>query len=62
MHLAGCGVVFRLARTDSGWQETVLHNFRGGKSGGANPQQALTLDGQGNIYGVAFSIVFEITQ
>jgi uncharacterized repeat protein (TIGR03803 family) len=55
----GCGVVFQLAHTKSGWSETVLHNFQG--ADGSSPDQNLILDKQGNIYGVAGNVVFEIT-
>jgi uncharacterized repeat protein (TIGR03803 family) len=56
----GCGVIFKLTRTGSGWRETVLHNF-GGNSDGVNPQEALILDVKGNLYGVAGNIAFELT-
>jgi uncharacterized repeat protein (TIGR03803 family) len=64
--ISECGVVFKLARTNGGWKETVLHDFAGGASDGQNPQQSLILDAKGNLYGVANSsqnagIVFEIT-
>jgi hypothetical protein len=57
----GCGVVFKLVDTKSGWRETVLHNFLGGNSDGANPREALTLGAKGKLYGVAGSVAFEIT-
>lgn len=56
-----CGVVFQLEHTKTGWTETVLHNFRGGKSDGAYPDENLILDKLGNIFGVASNAVFEIT-
>jgi len=63
-----CGVVFKLSRTSNGWEETVLHSFRGGKYDGVGPSDSLILDGQGDLYGVAGStygdgagIVFELT-
>jgi uncharacterized repeat protein (TIGR03803 family) len=46
----GCGVVFKLSPSASGWKETVLHIFSGGKDG-ANPRAGLILDASGNLYG-----------
>jgi len=65
----GCGVVYKLARTRSGWKETVLYSFRGGSSDGAGPQERLMFDRMGNLYGTAnvqqgyqgAGVVFEIT-
>jgi uncharacterized repeat protein (TIGR03803 family) len=48
----GGGTVFRLSPTESGWQQTVLYNFTGGKDGG-QPYGGVTLDAAGNIYGSA---------
>ncbi len=39
----GCGTVFELTPTSSGWQETVLHSFAGG-SDGAGSWASLSLD------------------
>jgi uncharacterized repeat protein (TIGR03803 family) len=44
---AGCGVVFKLAKSG---ELTVLHTFTGGKDG-AVPQPGLLLDAAGNLYG-----------
>jgi uncharacterized repeat protein (TIGR03803 family) len=46
----GCGVVFKLSPSGSGWTETVLHAFTGGGDGGV-PITAVTLDAAGNLYG-----------
>lgn len=46
----GCGVVFELQPSATGWKETVLHSFTGG-SDGFNPLADLVSDKQGNIYG-----------
>lgn len=46
----GCGVVFKLSPTATGWHETVLHAFAG-KSDGALPYASLILDAAGNLYG-----------
>ena len=42
----GCGVVFKLAPTPSGWSETVLHEFLGV---GANPAAPVIFDKQGSL-------------
>jgi hypothetical protein len=47
----GCGTVFRLTHTNSGWQETTLYRFTGG-SDGREPID-LAIDAAGNLYGVA---------
>jgi hypothetical protein len=47
---AGCGVVFKLSHTFSGWKETVLHQF-GGAASGATPMANLVFDAAGNLYG-----------
>jgi uncharacterized repeat protein (TIGR03803 family) len=49
---AGCGVVFELSPTSSGWTETVLYTFTGGTDGG-EPYGGLTSDGRGRLYGTA---------
>ena len=48
---AGCGIVFKLAKSTSGWQETVIHTFDG--IDGFLPQGALIIDNGGNLYGTA---------
>jgi uncharacterized repeat protein (TIGR03803 family) len=63
------GVVFKLARTQSSWKETVLHSF--GTDLGSVPTVSLILDGRGNLYGVtthdpyinsSFGTVFMVIQ
>jgi uncharacterized repeat protein (TIGR03803 family) len=49
---SGCGVVFELTSSPSGWTETVIHSFTGG-SDGLNPLADLATDRLGNIYGAS---------
>lgn len=44
----GCGTVFELTRTSSGWTETILHAFD--NNDGALPS-GVTIDKAGNLYG-----------
>jgi uncharacterized repeat protein (TIGR03803 family) len=56
----GCGVVYRLSPTATGkWKYAVLHKFTG--QDGYYPGGGVVLDGKGNLYGTAYSVVFEIT-
>ena len=57
---SGCGVAYKLAPGAGGkWKYTVLHKFDG--ADGAQPLGGLILDKKGNLYGTAYSVVFEIT-
>jgi uncharacterized repeat protein (TIGR03803 family) len=49
----GCGTVFELSPTKSGWRETILYNFPNFKDG-EFPTSALALDGAGNLYGTTY--------
>jgi len=49
---AGCGTVFTLQRSGSGWVYSVIHTFE--FSDGASPQSELVMNSQGNLYGTAF--------
>lgn len=46
----GCGTVFKLTPTRSGYAHSVLHRFRG-RGDGANPWGSLMIDSQGALYG-----------
>ena len=48
----GCGAVFELTPSGSGWTETILHVFTGGSDGGY-PFAGLIFDASGNLYGAA---------
>jgi uncharacterized repeat protein (TIGR03803 family) len=46
----GCGVVYKLSRSGSGWTEAVLYVFQDGDDG-ADPYGGLIFDSAGNLYG-----------
>jgi hypothetical protein len=55
----GCGVVYKLApRAGGKWQYTVLYKLPNPNE--SPPDGRLVLDSKGNLYGTAFSIVYEI--
>jgi uncharacterized repeat protein (TIGR03803 family) len=62
----GCGTVFQLAPSGSGWTENVIHIFNWNTDGGY-PAGGLILDNAGNLYGTTESAplgngtVFELT-
>lgn len=45
----GCGVVYKLTPSSSGWIENILYRFSG--PDGAGPQGPVTFDNAGNLYG-----------
>jgi hypothetical protein len=47
---AGCGTVFRLSHSSTGWNETTLHAFTGYPDG-SQPFASVTEDSSGNIFG-----------
>ena len=48
----GYGIVFELSPSQSGWTETILHNFQLQADGGT-PYGGLTFDNSGNLYGTS---------
>src|SRR5581483_90949 len=46
----GCGVVYQLTPSSSGWQYSVLYKFLGG-SDGSFPEGGVAIDNSGNLYG-----------
>jgi uncharacterized repeat protein (TIGR03803 family) len=51
----GCGVVYELSPSGSGWTETVIFNFSSeGGNAGAFPSGGLIFDAAGNLYGVTW--------
>jgi uncharacterized repeat protein (TIGR03803 family) len=61
---SGCGTVFKLSPSGSGWNESVLYAFQGG-SDGAVPQASVVFDSAGNLYGTnlggALNVAFELS-
>jgi len=56
----GCGVVYKLAPgADGKWIYTVLHEFSSPSE--SPPDGTLLIDANGNLYGTALSVVYEIT-
>jgi uncharacterized repeat protein (TIGR03803 family) len=47
----GCGVVWKLSHSDSGWTQSVIHTFTGGDDG-SGPGTGLTLGPHGILYGM----------
>lgn len=47
----GCGTVFELSPSSSGWTETIIHSFVDGGTDGVNPIGSVIFDGAGNLYG-----------
>ncbi len=47
----GCGYAFRLARTNSTWTKTVIHQFTGTNGDSQIPSSGLIVDQAGNLYG-----------
>ena len=46
----GCGVVYELSRSGSGWSQSVIHTFTAGGDG-ETPYSGLITDQAGNLYG-----------
>jgi uncharacterized repeat protein (TIGR03803 family) len=63
----GYGSVYKLARSGSGWVETLIHSFTFHGNDGAAPQGGLISDAAGNLYGTTVhdatggGTVFELT-
>jgi uncharacterized repeat protein (TIGR03803 family) len=49
----GCGTVFKLSPSGTGYTETVLYSFAGPPDGG-NPTAGVFADSAGNLYGTTF--------
>ena len=51
--VSGCGAVFKVTPSGSGFSESVLYGFQGG-SDGIGPRGALIEDGSGALYGTTY--------
>jgi hypothetical protein len=67
IYFNGCGTVFQLTPTSSGWNANVIYQFTGGADG-KFPTAGLVADQAGNLYGVSGGggagsggVVFELT-
>jgi uncharacterized repeat protein (TIGR03803 family) len=47
----GCGVVFKLTPSSSGWTESAFYSFTGGSDGNNPYQSGVTRDSSGNLFG-----------
>jgi len=47
----GCGTLFEIVASGSGYSFQVLHDFAGGPNDGASPQSAPIIDSSGTLYG-----------
>ena len=47
----GCGAVFKLSPSGTGWTESILHAFTNDATDGVNPFGGLIIDSQSNLYG-----------
>jgi len=63
----GCGVVFKLTQSSGKWLESTVDAFKG-QPDGYGPSGSVTIDGQGNIFGVTsqggkanLGAIYEIT-
>jgi len=48
----GCGVVYKLTKSDGAWNQTVIHAFTGSDDG-SGPGARVTVDRNGDVYGMA---------
>jgi uncharacterized repeat protein (TIGR03803 family) len=47
---SGCGTVYKLEHSETGWAETVLHSFTGGNDG-EDPATGVIFNAKGDLYG-----------
>jgi uncharacterized repeat protein (TIGR03803 family) len=64
----GCGLVYELTPGSTGWTESILYSFPGGRGRGRNPSTGLTLDDAGALYGTTwrggdeYGVLFKLAQ
>jgi len=51
----GCGVVFKLVKTQTGWQESTVYEFQPGVNKGVIPAGGVIFDSTGNLYGTTWA-------
>lgn len=51
----GCGTVFKLSPSPTGWTETLVYNFSSAASGLFWPRSGVVIGRHGNLYGTAFN-------
>lgn len=49
----GCGTIFEMLHTQSGWTERVLYSFTN-TADGSTPDASLIIDSKGNLYGITW--------
>lgn len=49
--LDGCGAVFKLSHSATGWTESILYEFANDAKDGVNPYGGVIIDSQSNLYG-----------
>jgi uncharacterized repeat protein (TIGR03803 family) len=47
----GCGVVYKLTKSEGKWVQSVIYSFKGGDDG-SGPGAGVTFDAKGNLYGM----------
>jgi len=57
----GCGVVFELSKSTSGWSERVLHTFSDATNDGANPAYASLTLATVKVNGLPVQVIFGVT-
>lgn len=64
---SGCGVVYKLTKSNNVWTESVVYTFTNGTDG-SHPWSGVTLDNAGNLYGTTadggaygFGTVYELS-
>jgi len=64
--LTGCGTVFEMTPSSTGWSTRLIYQFKGGHDG-EGPFGPLAFDGSGNVYGITnggghgFGTVFKLS-
>ncbi len=54
--VAGCGTVYKLTPTHTGYEESLLYTFHDPDNAGASPRSPVVLDAKGRLYGTAAGV------